>query len=90
MIAKRTFKLFQFVSSAEEAWNAVENFYSQIPKPLWHVSEQSGATRRGRATLYKAALLVTGRLPKTLHCQFLVVAKFHRARSGPGNTPSRA
>ncbi|RVT93559.1 LOG family protein [Sphingomonas crocodyli] len=36
MIAARDLELFQFVSSAEEAWDRVQSFYDANPEPLWH------------------------------------------------------
>jgi len=44
MIDRRDLELIRFVSSAEEAWAAVEAFYAEHPEPVWH---RSGPADRG-------------------------------------------
>ena len=36
LVADRDLSLLRFVSSAEEAWTKVMEFYSDNPEPVWH------------------------------------------------------
>lgn len=36
MVAERDLSLFEYVLSAEEAWEHVQTFYHENPEPLWH------------------------------------------------------
>jgi hypothetical protein len=36
MIAPRDLDLIRFVTTAAEAWEAVEDFYRHHPEPVWH------------------------------------------------------
>lgn len=42
MIERRDLELFRFVSSAEEAWSAVQAFYAEHPEPVWHRRASAG------------------------------------------------
>ncbi|NGM50880.1 LOG family protein [Caulobacter sp. 602-2] len=41
MIDRRDLNLIRFVSSAEEAWDAVQSYYAATAEPIWHRSAAS-------------------------------------------------